>query len=56
MVVCTIGTFRDDAWAVLVKDGIDESYGFTDEFLSGTDPEEYCGNDRNPEDLSPPEE
>ena len=41
--------------AVLVKDGIDESFGFTDEFLSGTDPEEYCSNDRTPDDLSPPE-
>ena len=39
------------AWAVLVKDGIDESYWIHRQFLSGTDPEEYCGNDRNPEDL-----
>lgn len=46
----------DDAWAVLVKDGIDESFGYTDEFLSGTDPDDYCSNDRNPDDLSPPEE
>jgi hypothetical protein len=46
----------DDAWAVLVKDGIDESFQFTDEFLAGNDPADYCNNDRNPDDLTPPTE
>jgi hypothetical protein len=44
----------DDGWAVLVKDGIDESMQFTDEFLSGTPFDDYCKVDRNPDDLTPP--
>ena len=44
----------DDGWAVLVKDGIDESMQYTDEFLSGTSFDDYCKVDRNPDDLSPP--
>ena len=47
----------DDAWAVLVKGGIDQSLQFGDDFL---DPEvaieDYCKEDRNPEDLTPPTE
>jgi hypothetical protein len=51
-----LAVIGDDAWAVLVQGGIDESMVYTDEFLAGTPFDDYCKNDREPEDLTPPAE
>jgi hypothetical protein len=52
-----LGPVGDDGWAVLVKGGIDQSLQFADDFL---DPDvaidDYCNEDRNPDDLTPPTE